>query len=133
MLVKASCLVIATISNVLTWLPPPSSKTVNPKKDQKVVEDEHALVTTHANTFPFVMATYATVICTAYLSLMIYADNSTGAQVLKGEKQASFFKNHRAVTQLGDLDIWHYTTTALCVLGYALRKWSYVTLDRFYT
>ncbi|KAK3833276.1 MAG: hypothetical protein J3R72DRAFT_527181 [Linnemannia gamsii] len=135
MLAKVACLAIATVTTILTWLPPPSSKTVNAKKDKKVIEDEHAFVTTHANTFPFVMTTYSTVIFTAYLSLMmINVDDSTGARVLKGERQTSFFKsNHPALTQLGELHNWHFVATVLCVLGYSLRKWSYVTLDHFYT
>ncbi|KAF9124295.1 hypothetical protein BGW39_008310 [Mortierella sp. 14UC] len=126
MLAKAICLVIATTTNVLTWLPPPSSKTVAAKKEQKLVETEHAIVTTHANTFPLVMVAFSVSSCLIHLFFMF--KNATAS-----EGSSSWFNSNPAVTQVGDLHAWHVVLTVFCVLGYALRKWAYVTLDQLYT
>jgi hypothetical protein len=126
MLAKAACLAIATTTNVLTWLPPPSSKTVAAKKEQKLIETESSLVTTHANTFPLLMATFSVSSTLLHLFFMVKNNIAT-------EKESSFFKNNPAVSQLSDLQPWHVILTVFCVLGYALRKWAYVTLGHFYT
>ncbi|KAF9538605.1 hypothetical protein EC957_006411 [Mortierella hygrophila] len=135
MFAKAACLVVALISNALCFKPPPSSKTVDPKKEQKVV-CEFRLLTEYANTFPTVMISITTLETALYLVLMTI--NSTGggsgaaSGILKG---SSSLPLHDQVIfqEMAVLKTWQKVTTVLCLLGYALRKWSFVTLDRFFT
>jgi hypothetical protein len=126
MLAKAICLVIATITNVLAWQPPPASKTVGEKKEQKMLENENGFDTSKAHTFSLMVFAFSVCSCLVHLFLMV---KSAAAM----EKGPSFFKNNPAVSQVGDLHAWHVVLTLFCVLGYALRKWAYLALDNFFT
>jgi hypothetical protein len=134
MLAKAVCLVAALASNALSYKPPPSSKTVDPKKEQKVVP-EFKILTSYANTFPAVMIAIATLETVLYLVFMTSSgngSNSTASGILKGSSSLPL-RDQVIFREMADLKTWQKIATVGCVLGYALRKWSFVTLDRFFT
>lgn len=135
MLVKATCLVAALVSNALCFKPPPSSKTVDPKKEQKVVS-EVRLLTDYANKFPIVLISIAVLETALYLVLMTNNSTSGGSGATSGIlKGSSSLPLHDQVIfqEMAVLKTWQKVATVLCLLGYVLRKWSFVTLDRFFT
>ncbi|OAQ35294.1 hypothetical protein K457DRAFT_151829 [Linnemannia elongata AG-77] len=136
MLAKAVCLVAALVSSSLCFNPPPSSKTVDPKKEQRVVSEVRFL-TEYANKFPFVFISIAVLETALYLVLMTNNGTSGGGSgaasgILKG---SSSLPLHDQVIfqEMAVLKTWQLIATVLCLLGYALRKWSFITLDRFFT
>ncbi|KAF9130930.1 hypothetical protein BGW39_002458 [Mortierella sp. 14UC] len=132
MLAKAVCLVAALISNALCVKPPSSSMSVDPKKEQKFVH-ESKLLTDYAHKFPAVVISIVTLETVLYLVLMTGSAGSGNANgVLKG---SSSLPLHDQVIfqEMAELKTWQKVATALCLLGYVLRKWSFVTLDRFFT
>ncbi|KAK3804725.1 MAG: hypothetical protein JOS17DRAFT_725557 [Linnemannia elongata] len=135
MLAKATCLVAALVSNSLCFKPPPSSKTVDPKKEQKVVS-EVRLLTDYANKFPIVLISISVLETVLYLVLMANNSTSVGSGAASGIlKGSSSLPLHDQVIfqEMAVLKTWQKVATVLCLLGYALRKWSFVTLDRFFT
>lgn len=136
MLAKAVCLVAALVSSSLCFNPPPSSKSVDPKKEQRVVSEVRFL-TEYANKFPFVFISIAVLETALYLVLMTNNGTSGGGSgaasgILKG---SSSLPLHDQVIfqEMAVLKTWQMIATVLCLLGYALRKWSFITLDRFFT
>ncbi|KAG0280720.1 hypothetical protein BGZ95_008998 [Linnemannia exigua] len=132
MLAKAACLVAALISNALCIRPPPSSKTVDPKKEQKFVH-ESKFVTTYVHTFPVVVVSIITLEIILYMVIMASAGAGGGTSgILKGSSSLPLH-DQVILQEMAELKTWQMVATALCLLGYALRKWSFVTLDRFFT
>lgn len=134
MLAKAACLVAALVSHVLSYKPPTSSKTVDPKKEQKVVS-EFRLLTDYANKFPAVMIAIAVLQTVLYLVFMTKSgngSNSAASVILKGSSSLPL-RDQVIFQEMVILKTWQMAATVGCVLGYALRKWSFVTLDRFFT
>ncbi|KAG9066812.1 hypothetical protein KI688_012724 [Linnemannia hyalina] len=119
MLAKAACLVAALVSNALCFKPPPSSKTVDPKKEQKVV-CEIRLLTEYANKFPTVLISIATLETALYLVLMTINSTSGGSgaasRILKG---SSSLPLHDQVIfqEMGVLKTWQKVTTVLFQSG----------------
>ncbi|KAF9150825.1 hypothetical protein BG015_007348 [Linnemannia schmuckeri] len=135
MLAKAVCLVAAMVSSALCVKPPSSSKTVDPKKEQKVVS-EVKLLTVYANKFPIVFISITVLETALYLALMInssgYSSGGVANGILKGSN--SLLLHDQVILQeMAVLKTWQKVATVFCLLGYALRKWSFVTLDRFFT
>ncbi|KAF9084238.1 hypothetical protein BGX29_008581 [Mortierella sp. GBA35] len=131
MLAKAVCLVAALISNALCYTPPSSSKTVDPKKEIKVVP-EYKLLTDYANKFHIVAIAFYTLETALYLILMANGSGQSSGNGLRGSSFLSL-NDQAMLSRMGELQTWHKVATMLCLLGYALRKWSFVTLDRFFT
>ncbi|KAF9912281.1 hypothetical protein EC991_000173 [Linnemannia zychae] len=132
MLVKAACLVVGLVSNALCFKPPSSSKSVDPKKEHKFVH-ESKFLTNWAHKFPAVLISVATLQVVLYLVFMTGGGGNGSANgILKGS--SSLPLHDQAIFQgMAELKTWQKVATALCLLGYALRKWSFVTLDRFFT
>ncbi|KAG0374988.1 hypothetical protein BGX24_009686, partial [Mortierella sp. AD032] len=132
MIVKAVCLVAALISNALCIRPPPSSKTVDPKKEQKFVH-ESKFMTVYAHKFPIVVVSIVTLETILYMVLMAGASvGGSASGVLKGSNSLPL-RDQVILQEMAELKTWQMVATALCLLGYVLRKWSFVTLDRFFT
>ncbi|KAF9954730.1 hypothetical protein BGZ72_004338 [Mortierella alpina] len=106
MLAKAACVTIHTLALVLS-LRPPASSTTKEKADK--VKDEGLFTTIIINLMPRFGQSAAIVAAAAYILCM-----SRG--IISGE-----------------LRPWQLATTASGVLGYALRVWSFRTLNRFFT
>ncbi|CAO3574577.1 unnamed protein product [Mortierella alpina] len=116
MLLKSLCLSVTCASCVIAWLPPASSKTTSPKKDK--IKDEGFLTRAgHLHLFCTLFSAATILQTVVYISLMIFARNF----------------DMPAVHQLQDLKVWHGLVTLAALAGCALRKWSFVTLDRFFT
>ncbi|KAG0364101.1 hypothetical protein BC939DRAFT_501240 [Gamsiella multidivaricata] len=116
-LTKAACLTAATASYVLCLLPPKSSKSVDQKKNDKVVH-ENWLRMVDVHKLPIAMASVGILETVLYIVLMV---------------RGPTVSNGIAVQRMRELETWHKVLTALCVAGYALRKWSFIALDRFFT
>ena len=106
MLAKAACVSIHTLALVLS-IRPPASSTTKEKADK--VKDEGLFTTIMINLMPRFGQSAAVVAAAAYILCM-----SRG--VIPGE-----------------LKTWQVATTVSGVLGYALRVWSFRTLNRFFT
>ncbi|KAF9936881.1 hypothetical protein BGZ67_001898 [Mortierella alpina] len=116
MLLKALCLSVACASYVVVWLPPASSKSISPKKDK--IKDEGFLISAgQLHLFSFLLSATTILQTAIYILLMIFAK--------------SF--DLSAVYQLQEFKAWHGLATLAALAGCALRKWSFVTLDRFFT
>ncbi|KAI1299056.1 hypothetical protein EDD11_006570 [Mortierella claussenii] len=116
MLAKAACLVAATTGYVICALPPASSKTVNAKKNDRVMMEDW--LTRWSLKMPIVLASIVVLETALYLLLMV---------------RGPVFSNDLAIQQLREIKTWHLVLTALAVGGCWLRKWSFMTLDRFFT
>ena len=135
MLAKAACLAAALVSYILCFVPPSSSKSVDPKKEQRVVSEVKFLTdNVHKVTLVFI----ATAVLETALYLILMASSAANgsthsdASHLKGSSSLPLYD--RALFQdMRELKTWQMVATTICVLGYALRKWSFVTLDRFFT
>ncbi|KAG0198627.1 hypothetical protein BGX28_007950 [Mortierella sp. GBA30] len=118
-LVKLLCLSVSSVSYALTVLPPPSSKTTSPKKD-KIKDEEGMIRIGLIRVFP-VLGVACNVLQTAvYIFLMVRADSV-------------HFRDVPVIQQLQELKTWHILATTLAISGCALRRWSFATLDRFFT
>ncbi|KAF8928986.1 hypothetical protein EDD21DRAFT_369082 [Dissophora ornata] len=117
MLAKAACLMTASASYVLCALPPPSSKTVNAQKDDKIVHEDW-LIKLNVNKASVIMASIGVLETALYILLMI---------------RGAVISNDVAIQQLQELKPWHLVMTGLCLAGFGLRKWSFISLDRFFT
>ncbi|KAF9275116.1 hypothetical protein BGZ68_000112 [Mortierella alpina] len=106
MLAKATCVTIHTLALVLSIRPPPSSTT---KEKADKVKDEGLFATIMINLMPRFGQSAAIIATAAYILCM-----SRG--IIPGE-----------------LKTWQLAATVSGVLGYALRVWSFKTLNRFFT
>ncbi|KAG0092689.1 hypothetical protein BGZ93_011379 [Podila epicladia] len=115
MFAKSLCLVASSFAYIQCILPPPSNKALQTDK----VTDEHWLkMFGGINTFPIVAAGLNILETGTYIFLMTTASKSSSLP---------------AVQQLAVFKSWHAAATVLSLSGFALRKWSFVTLDRFFT
>ncbi|KAK3820468.1 MAG: hypothetical protein J3Q66DRAFT_439432 [Benniella sp.] len=112
MLAKITCLVITSLTNLACCRPPPSEKTVSPKEDR--IQSENPLRNINLGTVSLITLLHTTV----YLLLMTLQDH---------------FQGIYAIQQLQVLKPWHVAVTLLCFGSVLLRRWSYRTLDRFFT
>jgi hypothetical protein len=112
MLAKITCLVITSLTNLACCRPPPSEKTVSPKKD--MIQSENPLRDVNLDTVGLITLMHSVV----YLLLMALQDHLQGIH---------------AIQQLQVLKPWHVAVTLLCIGSVLLRRWSYRTLDRFFT
>lgn len=115
MLAKALCLVAGAFSYVYSGKPPQSSKT---RPTDKITDEYWLRRLGGPNIFPMVTATLRVLETTTYIYLMTTASKTSPLP---------------AVQQLAVFKSWHIAATAISVAGYALRKWSFVTLDQFFT
>ncbi|KAF9575173.1 hypothetical protein EC968_004109 [Mortierella alpina] len=116
MLLKAFCLCVSCVSYVVVWLPPASSKTASPKRD--MIRDEGLLTRVNLTQLVPKVMPAATIFQTiVYIFLMIH-----------GKGFGSY-----AVLQLQTFKVWHALAAVLALVGYVLRRWSFITLDRFFT
>lgn len=116
---KTACLVAAAISVILATRPPPSSHTIDPKKDK--IRNEPWFQNTRPDMRSFTVMIASTALPTAiYIYLMHVA--GTGS-----------FYDAPALMQLKEFKTWHLVVTVLSVGGAFLRRWSYWTLDQFFT
>lgn len=115
MLAKALCLMATSFAYIQCMLPPPSNKALQTDK----VTDEHWLkMLGGTNILPIVAAALNILETGTYIFLMTTASKSSPLP---------------AVQQLAVFKLWHAAATVLSLSGFALRKWSFVTLDRFFT
>lgn len=111
MLLKGLCLCVTCASYVAATLPPASSKTTSPKKD--LIKNEGFFFHGYAlKLFPIVAP------ATAILQTIVYI---------------LFMISDKGFDQLQHLKTWHVLATLAALAGCALRRWSFATLDRFFT
>jgi len=116
MLLKALYLSATCASYVAAALPPASSKTASPKKD--TIVDEGLLTRINLTRLVPKVMPAATILQTTVYILLMNSD--------KGHDSS-------AVHQLQIFKTWHALVALVALAGYALRKWSFITLDRFFT
>ncbi|KAF9926183.1 hypothetical protein FBU30_004184 [Linnemannia zychae] len=129
MLAKVACLVTSLVSYSLCVSPPSSSKSVDPKKEQTFIH-ESKLLTAYANKFHIIVNSIAAIEVALYILLM--SNGEASGSILKGSSSLPM-QNQAMFQEMAELKTWQTVATVLSVLGYALRKWSFVTLDRFFT
>ena len=123
MFVKALCLSLTSGAYTLSMLPPPSSKTTSPEKDK--IKDEGRLFSRNVVAkLPLVMISVNFFKTAVYLLLLTRSGNRSSYSTLR---------EFDAVQQLKVLKTWHIVATALALAGCCLRRWSFATLDRFFT
>ncbi|KAF9123550.1 hypothetical protein BGW39_008891 [Mortierella sp. 14UC] len=108
----------------MSFMPPRSSKDASFEKGDKVFDHETQILSSKAHAFSLFMSSIGVLETILYIQLMCKANVDA--------PHGSFFSNP-SVTQLRALEIWHVALTTLVILGYALRKWAFLTLDRFFT
>ncbi|KAG0016887.1 hypothetical protein BGZ81_011012 [Podila clonocystis] len=116
MLAKVVCLTASGIAYTYTCLPPPASKTTN-KKTDKITDEYWMKKLDMAYLVPAVSAAVHLLQIGVYVYLMITSKTTALP----------------AVQQLAVFELWHIVATAMSIAGYVLRKWSFVTLDQFFT
>lgn len=116
MIVKALCLAINSISYALSFQPPPSFK-VNTKTDKITDEAQMRKLTGHHVVSTATVAVHKLQTAT-YIYLMTTASKTSSLL---------------AVQQFAVLGKWHFVAVVLSIAGCALRKWSFATLDQFFT
>ncbi|KAF9320633.1 hypothetical protein BG003_005382 [Podila horticola] len=115
MIAKALCLTANSFAYIQCMLPPPSNKA---RQTDKVTDEYWLKMLGGANIFPIVATAVNMLETATYIFLMSTASKTSP---LPAVQQLAVFKN------------WHVAATVLSLSGYALRKWSFVTLDRFFT
>ncbi|KAG9321724.1 hypothetical protein KVV02_006638 [Mortierella alpina] len=116
---KTACLLAAAISVILAARPPQTVRTIDPKKDK--VCNESWFQKRRPDKRPFMVTIAYAVLPTAmYIYLMHVAGSGS-------------IYDDPAFMQLRELKTWHLVLTALSVGGSVLRRWSYSTLDQFFT
>lgn len=115
MLAKVLCLTASAFAYIYSAMPPPSSKA---RQTDKITDEYWLRRLGGANIFPIIMATSKALETATYIYLMTTASKTSPLP---------------AVQQLAVFKSWHIAATVVSVAGYALRKWSFVTLDRFFT
>ncbi|KAI1299055.1 hypothetical protein EDD11_006569 [Mortierella claussenii] len=118
-LIKSACLAASAWSYFMTSQAPPSSNTVSPENNDQVL-DEGWLKFFDEKRLPMVINTVGVFQATTYLVLMSKAS-------------APLFTGNAAIHQLTALKPWQVGFTVACLSSYALRRWCYYTLDRFFT
>ncbi|KAF9273741.1 hypothetical protein BGZ68_001246 [Mortierella alpina] len=111
MLLKALCLCLTCASYVAATLPPASSKTTSPKKD--LIKKEG-----------FFFHGYA---------LKLFTIIAPATAILQTIAYVLFMISDKSFNQLQHLKTWHVLATLAALAGCALRRWSFATLDRFFT
>jgi hypothetical protein len=132
MLAKAACLVTALVSYSLCITPPSSSTSVDPKREQTFVH-ETTIMTNYAHRIHIIVTCIISFQTALYLVIMagISGDKGSEDMILKGTNSLPL--HDQVVFQMAELETWQVIATVLCLLGYALRKWSFVTLDHLFT
>ncbi|KAF8925108.1 hypothetical protein BGZ52_007321 [Haplosporangium bisporale] len=115
MLAKVLCLTASGLAYIYSIMPPPSSKA---RQTDKVTHESWLKWLGGPNNFPIVSSTIKALETVTYIYLMTTASKTSSLP---------------AVQQLAVFKSWHIAATVLSVAGYALRKWSFVTLDHFFT
>ncbi|ORZ28033.1 hypothetical protein BCR41DRAFT_409938 [Lobosporangium transversale] len=116
LILKSACLLIALFSR---------DKPTH--KDDKIVQQKKVF-RTKADRLPLLTAFLAAINTAIYLLLIVY-----------GAKNSKYRNSHNspylsaALTQLQTVKPWHIAAAIGAVLGYTLRKWSYVALDESFT
>ncbi|KAF9927827.1 hypothetical protein BGZ65_006577 [Modicella reniformis] len=113
---KLVCQSVAIWSYAMSAQAPSSSKAVSEDK----VLDENWLKNTGVRRFPMIVCGIGIFEASVYIFLMSKAS-------------ASSFAGNVAIKQLSVLKPWHIGISILAVSGLAFRRWSYHTLDRFFT
>ncbi|KAG0037524.1 hypothetical protein BGZ82_002389 [Podila clonocystis] len=116
MFAKIACLTISSIAYFLSFQPPSSSK-VNTKTDK--IKEEAQMRKLGGHHF---VSTAASVVYIMQAAVYIYLMTT-----------ASKTSSMLAVQQLTVFENWHVVAVILGLAGCALRKWSFVTLDQFFT
>lgn len=115
MLAKSLCLTASAFAYIYSILPPSSSKA---RQTDKITNEYWLRWLGGVDIFPIVSSTVKALETATYMYLMLTASKTSPLP---------------AVQQLAVFKSWHIAATVLSVSGYALRKWSFVTLDRFFT
>lgn len=115
MIAKILCLTASGLASCYSHLPPPSS--TDNRKTDKITDERHMRKLGGANVVTTAAAFLTLLQTTTYIYLMTYS-------------KSSFLP---AIQQLSEFERWHAVAAAVTVAGFALRKWSFMTLDRFFT
>ncbi|KAF9306715.1 hypothetical protein BGZ74_004160 [Mortierella antarctica] len=115
MIAKILCLTASGLASCYSHLPPPSS--TDDRKTDKITDERHMRKLGGANVVTTAAAFLTLLQTTTYIYLMTYS-------------KSSFLP---AIQQLSEFERWHAVAAAVTVAGFALRKWSFVTLDKFFT
>ncbi|CAO3563708.1 unnamed protein product [Mortierella alpina] len=116
MLLKAVVVAVTGLSIAFTMTPPSSSRTVSKDKDRINVEGRFI----DQKAAPYVLIAVALIETTVYLLLMHLSRLGQNQHMV-------------AMQQLRVLETWHVVGMFLAISGMALRRWTYWTLDRFFT
>ncbi|KAG0055509.1 hypothetical protein BGZ83_008385 [Gryganskiella cystojenkinii] len=104
-------------------LPPPSSKTTSPEKDK--IKDEGRLLSKYGVTMLPLILTAVNLFETAAYILLLIRSGSRSSYSTRREFEA--------IQQLKVLKTWHIVATVTALVSCWLRRWSFATLDRFFT
>jgi hypothetical protein len=113
---KAACVLTSGICQLICSLPPSSSKSVDAKKDDKITTEEWPFKYIHLECIAAALFCLTETIL--YIILMVRGDSISSSIDVQG---------------LRELKTWQLVATVFCVLGTILRKWSFITLGRFFT
>ncbi|KAG0016888.1 hypothetical protein BGZ81_011013, partial [Podila clonocystis] len=114
-LAKALCLTANSFAYIQCILPPPSNKT---RQTDKVTDEYWLKMLGGTDIFPIVAAAMNMLETATYIFLMTTSSKTSPLP---------------AVQQLAAFKSWNVAATVLSLSGFALRKWSFVTLDNFFT
>ncbi|KAI1308718.1 hypothetical protein EDD11_004259 [Mortierella claussenii] len=147
---KAFCL-LSALYGYFYGAVPPTPKTQHPQEhehEQDKIHPEKDTFRSNIDKLPMRMAYIATLETLFYLGLMVFSAqqashnyyhshiNSRAGGGGGGGKQETNDPQRQLEAALAQLQIvrpWHILAAVGAVLGYALRKWSFTTLDRFFT
>lgn len=114
--VKAICLGIAAAAYCHDNLPPPGANAVSNKTDKIMIEHWHSFS---------IKIRFPALICTVYtVGTMVYL-----LEMVRGGNIGSFSVDQN----LNVIKTWQLVALGVALVADALRKWSIVTLDRFFT
>ncbi|KAF9350890.1 hypothetical protein BGX26_010960 [Mortierella sp. AD094] len=118
MLAKSLCLSVSAVSHVFSWMPPSTSSSTSSRKD-KVGENQFYKKYGY-HIIPYFVGAMGV------LQAGIYIYFISGGLDEKDSKSA-------AMSRFKTLEGWQLICTVVCLLTAAYRRWSYITLDRFFT
>ncbi|KAF8924640.1 hypothetical protein BGZ47_003796 [Haplosporangium gracile] len=116
MFTKAIVVAVSALSHIFSLAPPTSSRTVSESKDKVKVEGR--IIDSRNSPCFFIGLTLAETV--VYLLLMYLGQREHNHDIV-------------AIKRLEMLEPWHVVFTLVALSGLLLRRWSYRTLDRFFT
>jgi hypothetical protein len=137
MIAKALCLCVSSVAYISSTTEP-NTKNPRSKKIEKVTTDGKYICNLHVlhQIFPL-MSKVNAVEAMVYILLMVYtesyAGNSSNNSNYSNMTMASQRDFENACQQLLVFKTWQLVATFLSVFGCWLRRWSFHTLDRYFT